>query len=206
LVRAFPVKETDLWSYFLFLKSSRVATIKGFTVSSTFLETVRFCKFVMGFHDCDGVLSSKRLIGFSALEKKERGPLNQAPPLEVQHLLRLREILAKGSNAIDRIGAGAFLVCVYSLARWSDLRYVHHIKFDGYKRQARPQRLAFEGAVPAWLGWDLPATLCDQGFNFERVPFGPLLPVPKGENERYSRPLGANEGANWLSLLLAGCP
>lgn len=129
--------------------------------------------------------------------------MNQAPPLEVQHLLRLREI-----NVIDRIGAGAFLVCVYSLARRSDLRYVHHIKFDGCKRQAPLDIYTSEHKTSAvglrreqflldWIGTYL--QLCvDQGFNFERVPFGPLLPAPKGENERYSRCLGANEGA--------GCP
>ena len=62
--------------------------------------------------------------------------MNQAPPLEVEHLQRLHEILDKGANDIDRIGAGAFLCAIYARARWSDLRYIHHIKYDGYKRNA----------------------------------------------------------------------
>ena len=68
--------------------------------------------------------------------RREKGPLNQAPPLEVEHLQRLHEILDKGANDIDRIGAGAFLSAIYARARWSDLRYIHHIKYDGYKRNA----------------------------------------------------------------------
>ena len=42
----------------------------------------------------------------------------------------------KGANNIDRVGAGAFLCAIYARARWSDLRYIHYIKYDGYKRNA----------------------------------------------------------------------
>lgn len=71
--------------------------------------------------------AAKRLNGFAVVEKREKGPLNQTPPLEVEHLQRLHEVLDKGANDIDRIGAGAFLCAIYARARWSDLRYIHHI-------------------------------------------------------------------------------
>ena len=121
---------------FLHLRALTRTSKRGYTVSGTFLETIRFCKFVLGLYRSDDILASKRLNGFAAVEKREKGPLNQTPPLEVEHLQRLHEVLDKGANDIDRIGAGAFLCAIYARARWSDLRYIHHIKYDGYKRNA----------------------------------------------------------------------
>lgn len=83
-----PLMEEDVWRYFQHLRTVTRANKRGYTVSSTFLETVRFCKFVLGLRS-DDILSSKRLLGFSAVEKREKGPLIQAPPLEVEHLKRL---------------------------------------------------------------------------------------------------------------------
>ena len=104
-----PLIEDDVWRYFMHLRSLTRANKRGYTVSSTFLETVRFCKFVIGLYRSDDVLSSKRLIGFAGVERREKGLLNQAPPLEIEHLKRLHSILDDGENAIGRIGAGAFL-------------------------------------------------------------------------------------------------
>ena len=131
-----PLTEQDVWSYFLHLRCLRRDASKGFTVSATFLETVRFCKFVLGLYHCEDVLESKRLTGFAAVEKREKGLLRQAPSLEVEHLLRLHQVLENGSNVVDRIGAGAFLCAIYARARWSDLRYIHHIKYDGFQRNS----------------------------------------------------------------------
>ena len=158
--------------------------------------------------------------------RREKGPLNQAPPLEVEHLQRLHEILDKGANDIDRIGAGAFLCAIYARARWSDLRYIHHIKYDGYKRNATmdlytaehktsmtglrreqflPLVIPSEGIVHGdWLGTFI--ELChSQGTDWEKVPFGPLLPAPKQEGGWCLRPLSTSEAAAWLKRLLAGC-
>ena len=132
----FPLTEQDVWCYFLHLRQLRRETDKGFTVGATFLETLRFCKFVIGLYWVDPILSSKRLLGFAAFEKKEKGPLNQAPSLEVEHLLQLHQILSHGANDVDRIGAGAFLCTIYARARWSDMRYIHHVKYDGFQRNA----------------------------------------------------------------------
>lgn len=54
--KPFPFYEEDVWRYFLHLRSLSRVNKKGFTVSSTFLETVRFCKFVIGFYNWDEVL------------------------------------------------------------------------------------------------------------------------------------------------------
>ena len=71
----------------------------------------------MGFYWVDALLSAKRLLGFAAMEKKEKGPLNQAPSLEVEHLLQLHRILEHGSTDVDRIGARAFLCAIYAAAK-----------------------------------------------------------------------------------------
>lgn len=130
----FPLTESDVWNYFLHLRQMRKDNHRGYTVSSTFLETVRFCKFLLGMYWSDTILSSKCLLGFSAVERREKGPLNQAPSLELEHLQQFRNILEHGENGIDRIGAGAFLCTIYARARWSDMRFIHHIKYDGFQR------------------------------------------------------------------------
>ena len=221
-----PLIEHDIWDYFLHLRCVRQDTSKGFTVSSTFLETIRFCKFVMGFYHCDELLESKRLVGFAAIERREKGPLRQAPSLETEHLLRLHEILENGSNTVDRIGAGAFLCAIYARARWSDLRYIHHIKYDGFQRnttmdlytaehktsstglrreQFLPLVIPAEGIVSGdWLGTFI--GLChSEGFDWEKVPYGPILPAPKTDGGWCARPLSTSEAANWLRRLLEGC-
>ena len=222
-----PLREVDVWAYFQHLKEARILNNKGFTVSSTFLETVRFCKHVVGMDSCDAILASKRLFGFSALERQHKGPTKQAPPMEAEHLLALHDILERGENKVDRIGAGCFLVAIYARARWSDLRFVHHVKYDGYKRNAtfdiytaehktssvglrRQQFLPL--VVPAegigggdWLGTWI-KLMKDAGCDWERVPLGPLLPAPKGEDGWFARPLSTNEAAVWLRKLLEGLP
>ena len=224
-----PLSETAVWSYFLHLRDSRMVNNKGFTISSTFLETVRFCKHVLGMDACDAILASKRLIGFAALEKQHKGPTRQAPPMEAEHLVELHRILEHGENHIDRIGAGCFLVATYARARWSDLRYVHHIKYDGYKRNAtfdiytaehktssvglrRQQFLPLVVPAEGIAGGNWLATwielMKDSGCDWEKVPFGPLLPAPRGHSgsEWCARPLSTSEAAVWLRKLLEGLP
>jgi len=221
-----PLQEEDVWRYFLHLRATTKTSKRGYTVSSTFLETVRFCKFVIGLYSSDKILASKRLLGFAAVERREKGPLVQAPPLEVEHLQKLHAILESGSNVVDRIGAGAFLCAIYARARWSDMRYIHHIRYNGYKRNATmdlytaehktslaglrreqflPLVIPSEGIVHGdWLGIFI--QLCyEQGTDWEKVPCGPLLPAPKIDGGWCIRPLSTGEAAAWLRKLLEGC-
>ena len=129
-VHAFPLVESDVWNFFKWLRVERQQKSRGFTTTSTFLETVRFCKFTVGLQGCDEVLGSGRLLGFAAVERREKGPSSQAPILELVHLKKLHEILSLGSDLIDRLGAGAMLVCIYGRAPWSDLRYIDHVDVE----------------------------------------------------------------------------
>ena len=55
-VHAFPLVESDVWNFFKWLRVERQQKSRGFTTTSTFLETVRFCKFTVGLQGCDEVL------------------------------------------------------------------------------------------------------------------------------------------------------
>ena len=87
------VVEQQVWEFFLWLQHQRVNAGKGFTNASEFLETVRFCKFTVQLCKTEDVLKSRRLLGFAAIQKSLKGPMNQAPPLEIVHLQRLHAIL-----------------------------------------------------------------------------------------------------------------
>ena len=96
-----PFKETTVWDYFNYLKAVQDMESKGYTAPSTFLETVRFCRFTLGFYLTDEILQSKPLLGFAAIQKRTKGPSRQAPALELEHLQRLHEVV-NGSGNFDR--------------------------------------------------------------------------------------------------------
>ena len=140
--------------------------------------------------------------------------------------MKLHDILEHGANEVDRIGAGAFLCCIYARARWSDVRHIHHIKYDGFRRnttmdlytsehktssaglrreQFLPLVIPAEGVREGdWLGTFIALTE-SHGYLWERVPFGPLLPAPKEHGGWCARPLSTAEAAHWLRKLLSGC-
>ena len=110
------------------LRTVRKSNSRGYTVPASFLEAVRFAKFTLGMLRTEEILGSKRLLGFAAVERRDKGPSNQAPGLDVAHVERLHTILSGSGNDIDRLGAGCFLICIYSRARWSDVRYIDHVE------------------------------------------------------------------------------
>ena len=125
-----PLVEKAVWEYFQYLKMIRVENKRGYTVPSSFLEAVRFGRFTLGLKNTEAILESRRLLGFAAIERRDKGPSRQAPGLEIEHVKRLHSVLREAGNDIDRLGAGCFLICIYSRARWSDVRYVDHVEIE----------------------------------------------------------------------------
>ena len=225
-VSPLPLSEPDVWEFFHSLKVARQSSGRGFTTQSAFLETVRFSKFCLDMRDTDGILQSRRLLGFSAIERQLKGPTNQAPPLELIHLQRLHEVLESAACATDRLGAAVMLICVYGRARWSDLRFIHHVTVEegrnGYltlyttehKTSAvGARREQYLPLVIPWMGLthhEWVRTFLDVyllvGLNIDKVPLGPLLPAPKQGGGFGARPLSTPEAATWLRLLLHGTP
>ena len=220
-VVALPLVEYDVWHYFHHLKRERIQSARGFTTPCSFLEAVRFAKFALGLRFTDLVLTSKRLLGFAALEKREKGPTKQVPPMELIHVKKLHEILESDSCLIDRLGAGVMLVCFYARARWSDLRYVHHIEYEDrrggflvlYTREhktsstgaRREQYLPLvaptEGVIAGnWAAKPLEVYSL-AGLDINKVPLGPLLPAPRDGGTFFARPLTTPEAAMWLRIL-----
>ena len=217
-----PLDESSVWLYFNWLRNRRIAADKGFTVPTSFLESVRFAKFTVDLNGTDAILCSRRLLGFAAIEQREKGPLKQAPGLELEHMRRLHQILQSDGNLIDRLGAGAFLICLYGRARWSDLRFVSHADISGddfmtlyttehktasvglKRQQFLPIAVPWEGVTSdPWLrNWLDIYQRC--GLNISQKPLGPLLPAPRLDGSFCARPLTTSEAAMWLRGLLKG--
>lgn len=221
-----PLDEFDVWQYFHYLQAERRQMARGFTTPCSFLEAVRFAKFALGLRGTEQILGSKRLLGFAALEKREKGPTKQAPPLELAHVKRLHEILDSDSCLTDRLGAGVMLVCFYARARWSDLRFVHHIEYEDrrggfltlYTREhktssvgaRREQYLPLVAPTEGVTAGNWAAIFLDvyeqSGLDIHKVPLGPLLPAPRDGGTFFARPLTTSEAATWLRLLLSDIP
>ena len=219
-----PIREEHAWSYFQWLRSVRKKSDRGFTTPTSFLETVRFCKFTLGMARTELVLESKRLLGFAAVEKRQKGPTVQAPPLEVEHLQKLHEVLQHGQNPIDRLGAAVMLICIYARARWSDIRYVTKVEVErrrngcliiytqehktssvGARReQYLPLIVPWHGVVSHdWLTAFI--ELYEEcGLDLYKEPLGPLLPAPRVGGGFCARPLTTQEASKWLRLFLDG--
>ena len=219
-----PLVEKAVWEYFQYLKVLRVENKRGFTVPSSFLEAVRFGRFTLGLKNTEAILESRRLLGFAAIERRDKGPSRQAPGLEIEHVKRLHAVLREAGNDIDRLGAGCFLICIYSRARWSDVRYVDHVEIEegrfgaltlftvehkmasvGLRReQFLPLIVPWEGIVNEdWIKIFLEVyQRC--GLDLTKQPLGPLLPAPKATGQFCARPLSTSEAATWLRALLEG--
>ena len=221
-----PLVESDVWSFFQWLRDARCANNRGFTNTSAFLETVRFMKFTVELREADSVLQSRRLLGFAAIERMKKGPTRQALPLELIHLQRLHDVLENGTCATDRLGAGVMLVCIYGRARWSDLRFIHHVVVEEgrngfltlftseHKTSAvGVRREQYLPLVVPWMGvthdeWvqTFLQVYKQCGLDISKVPLGPLLPAPRLGGTFGARPLSTPEAADWLRLLLSGTP
>lgn len=160
------------------------------------------------------------------MERREKGPSSQAPILELVHLKKLHEILSLGSDLIDRLGAGAMLVCIYGRARWSDLRYIDHVDVEArrngslvlYTREHKTSAVGIrrEQYLPLVIPWEgvvsedwievLLKVYEEAGLDMTKVPLGPFLPAPKIGGGFCARPLSTQEAARWLRLLLSGTP
>ena len=217
-----PLDESTIWEYFLSLKQQRAVVGKGYTIPSSFLEAVRFAKFTLDLQGTDSILGSRRLLGFSALERQAKGPTLQAPALSPEHIRRLHEVLRSASNAVDKLGAGCFLICLYGRARWSDMRYINHVVIESdesltfYTTEHKTASVGLrrEQYLPIVVPWN---GICSDdwvrtwlevysqvGLDITKRPLGPLLPAPRADASFCARPLSTSEAATWLRALLQG--
>ena len=68
-----PLTEKAVWEHFQYLRDLRLDNKRGYTVPSSFLEAVRFGKFTLRLKHTDSILESRRLLGFAAIERRDKG-------------------------------------------------------------------------------------------------------------------------------------
>ena len=221
---ALPLEEPAVWEYFQHLHEDRVTCKVGYTVPTSFLEAVRFCKFTLDLYDTELILGSRRLLGMAAIAKRDKGPTRQAEGLEVEHVKKLHEVLSSSSNLVDRVAAGSFLICLYGRARWSDVRFVSYTELEpgekgalvlfttehkcsnvGLRReQYLPIVVPREGVVPGDWIQEFIDVYNAVGLDLTKQPLGPLLPAPRPSGGFNARPVTTTEAARWLRALLEG--
>ena len=117
-----PIQEWHVWSFINHLEKNSFGSTSG----SDLVECLRFCKYIFGMHCVDEVLQSRRILGLAAIMRSAKKVKSQAPPLILEQVHRLHEILSKDTIIENRVMAGTCLFAIYSRARWSDLRCVDH--------------------------------------------------------------------------------
>ena len=166
-------------------------------------------------------LLSKRCLG--AAKMPVAGPQQQASPLTVSELAALHDILLdETENLWDRNMAGAFLCCVYTRSRWSDMQHTSLLLADPDPNMPEFLELSISDyktkAANAWRGGLLSAVAPAVGVSFENwasvwlsvrdavgAPLSdgfPLMPAPDMSGDPTKRPISTREVSGWIKLLL----
>ena len=184
------------------------------------VESVRFMEHVVGLTGVIDLLS-RRCLGAAKLPTA--GPKQQASPLTVGELVALHAILLDETEDVwDRNMAGAFLCCVYTRSRWSDMQHTNLLMADPDKHMPEFLELSIADyktkAANAWRGGLLAAVAPAVGVSFEnwgsvwlvvREALGaplsegfPLMPAPDMAGDPTRRPISTKEVSGWIKLLL----
>jgi hypothetical protein len=112
--------------YVSFLKESKASS----HTAASFMSALRFARHVLGFQ-VDQLLTSRRVAGLSEQMLAAKDVYNPPPPLQVEQVLRLRELLrSEGMHPYDKAGVARILFALYGRCRHSDLQYVKRIEVD----------------------------------------------------------------------------
>ena len=184
------------------------------------VESVRFMEHVLGLTGVI-VLLSKRCLGAAKLPTA--GPQRQASPLTVEELAALHDILLDETEDVwNRNMAGAFLCCVYTRSRWSDMQHTNVLLADPDRHMPEFLELSITDyktkAANAWRGGLMAAVAPAVGVSFENwgsvwlavreelaAPLTagfPLMPAPDMSGGPTKRPISTKEVAGWVKLLL----
>ena len=122
-----PMTEKLAWEYVRWLK----ATSAPATKATSFLESCRFCWFVIGVDGTNTVESSFRVKGVANQMRAAKRPWRPADLLTVAEVLKLHEVLeSEDRHVVDRLFCGHMLHLLYGRARWSDLLATKHLYVD----------------------------------------------------------------------------
>ena len=185
------------------------------------VESIRFMEHVMGLTGIVDLLS-KRCLGAAKLPTA--GPQQQASPLRVEELVALHDILLdEAADVWNRNMAGAFLCCVYTRSRWSDMQHTSTITADPDAGLPEFLELTIADfktkAANAWCGGLMAAVAPSTGVSFENwgavwlavreqlaAPLEagfPIMPAPDLAGNPTKRPITTKEVSGWVKLLLS---
>ena len=217
----FPLTEHLVYEY---MKNS---LHKAPSFHRSLLLTISFASFHFGLDGAKTVLASGRIKGCAQKHYAEKRKLTQRPPLTVEQVMALEQIvLDQGRTDIDRIGAGFYLALVYGRLRYSDAQQVSQLTLDmpnaeqgflegvagrtktsvSLERKCRFLPIAIPTLSPSDQPW-IPVWMELREKHFgaargdERMP---LLPNPAAGNTWSKMPLGVSAGSQWLRALLNG--
>ena len=124
---AFPFSEQMVWDYLVHLRNCGAAATKALS----FIQTLRFCQYVLQVDGADECVASRRLVGQSEIQASLKGPTKQARPLTVTEVRKLQKFMADPSNDLkERLICSHLVLMVYTRSRNSDLAHVHDISHD----------------------------------------------------------------------------
>ena len=91
---------------------------------TTFLEALRFGKFVLGLPIPDGLVMDPQLKGRAQRLMASKEIYNPARPLKAKELAMMEHAMASDLDVRDVYMLGAIIFAVLSRSRWSDLKFV----------------------------------------------------------------------------------
>ena len=184
------------------------------------VEAVRFVEHVLGFEITQDLLS-RRCLGSAKMVGP--GPNKQASPLKVEELKVLHAVLSSTDYDIwDRNMAGAYLCCVYSRSRWSDMQHTNLLLADPDEDKPVYVELSITDyktkGANAWRGGLLSAVAPAVGVTEDnwaaawlgvreqiQAPLSKgfaLMPAPSCDGTASLRPLSTAEVGKWINMML----
>ena len=214
-----PLDEKKLLEYVTWTEQ----TGKSKLIGNNLKHALRFFKHVLGAHfDEDEVLGPvfKGRVGRVGATKSAKV---QARALTVKEVTKLEDILQQSQNLLERYYVGCMLFCIYSRARWSDIRNIEMLEWDVVEtptgwfgfietktrvtktsttEEKKTMYMPFVAPViglseNAW-GMTWKSVLERLGFEIEHRPFGPLCRAPRPDGSFTKRSITTAEASAML--------
>ena len=222
-LQCFPLSESGVYYYM------KNCGHKSPSFLRSFLLSVSFANFHFGLDGAKEVLSSGRIRGCSQIHYAQIRKLVQRPPLTVQQVIALEQIVLDPNRSdADRLASGFYLMLVYGRLRFSDAQQVSNLVLDmpnveqgflegtagrtktsiSLERKCRLLPIAIptmcfsdEPWIPCWL--DLRKKIFGDHREGEQMP---MLPSPAAGGGWTKLPLSVGAGSQWLRSLLSKVP
>jgi hypothetical protein len=96
----------------------------------SFLEALRFARYVMQIPIQDALLQDPQLKGRAQRLMLSRDVYRPARPMKAHEVAKLENLMLTQLDTIDKYMLGAVLFAIFSRSRWSDLQFIHRMWVD----------------------------------------------------------------------------